>query len=99
MKRVNYHLLTKSVIECYFDSSKQEDKIKEEVEFRTRMRMYMEETKNLGYYNNKDYEQDDWLEEEINIFEMKRNMPLSELIGEVDVNGEYANSDVSDSEY
>lgn len=78
---------------------KKQDNIKEEVEFRTRMRMYMEETKNLGIYTYKDYEQDDWLEEEINIFEMKRNMPLSELIGEVDVNGENIYSDVSEDEY
>lgn len=62
-----------------------DNKEKEDKEFKNRMNRYMRETENLGRYDEKDYEQDEWLEEQIEIFEMKRNMPLNELIGEADM--------------
>jgi len=82
-----------------YEYIKNEINIKKEIEFRTRMKMYEEETKNLGYYTEKDYEHDDWLEEEISIFDMKKNMSLAELMGEVDMNGETTYSDMSEEEY
>jgi hypothetical protein len=76
-----------------------ENENKKNIEFNNRMKKYMEETKNLGIYKDIDHEQDDWLENEMELFEIKKNMPLSELIKEIDINDNNYYSDENDEEY
>jgi hypothetical protein len=95
MTDISYYPETYSVMELEriygekfvedMDKFVEDNNKKEDIEFKNQMKRYMKETENLGRYDEKDYEQDDWLEEQIEIFEMKRNMPLNELLGEVDM--------------